>query len=155
MLIRFLSVMFLTAIFSFPSFAQIAIDSDEFTRCTEKAIPIGDEEEEKRQEPCYIKEAQRYLKEIENVYYNELPKIERFKTLGGNVSAQEFFKRMYNTWKLYVKNYCDILAISENQYDETPLSFGRATCLYSMTKKQYEDIGNIPFTYTSTMHGHD
>lgn len=126
--------------------AQTAVNSDEFNQCIKE-----NSSSQKQLERCYNDEAQRYMKKIEEFYYNVLPKIPVFKTVVGNSTPEEYFKKMLNTWKLYIKNFCDISAIVGQEYSGDPVSFNRANCLYDSTKEQLNQIGEIPYTYYSNM----
>lgn len=147
MLKLFFSVAFLgVALWSNSVKAQTAVDSAEYQSCVKESQYVHS-----KLEKCYTQEAQRYMKKIEDYYYNVLPKVPRFKPLAKDGNIEDYFKKMLNTWKLYIKSYCDISAIANNEYTGDPLALTRANCLYDMTKQQLNQIGEIPFTYYSNM----
>lgn len=147
MIRRFFSVVcFSLAVWCGNAQAQTAVDSAEFHNCFKE-----NQLNQSKLERCYTLEAQRYMKKIEEFYYNVLPKVERFKPLAKDGTPEDYFKKMLNTWKLYIKSYCDISAIANNEYTGDPLALTRANCLYDMTKQQLNQIGEIPYTYYSNM----
>ena len=126
--------------------AQTAVDSAEFKNCYRE-----NQNDTAKLERCYTVEAQRFMKKIDEFYYTVLPQVPRFKALAKDITPEDYFKKMLNTWKLYVKSYCDISAIANNEYSGDPVALGRANCLYEMTKQQLNQIGEIPYTYYSNV----
>lgn len=146
MLRLFFSLLLLTLLVPESASAQAAKDSAEFEKC------VSDNAYNARKlESCYMNEAKRYFGEIEEKYaqLSKLPKIRLIREVSGN--PEEYFRKMLNAWKAYIKNYCDIYAVVYNNYSGDGLSYNRANCLYIMTKEQLNQIGEIQTTYYSNM----
>lgn len=97
---------------------------------------------------CFNIEAKRFLGIIEAKYADlgKMKEYDGFKMANASTNPEKF-KKLFNMWKLYAQNYCNIFSYGfRSMGGEEEVRNQRDECLYNQTLKQLSDVNSFEFT---------